>query len=201
MSAQQPVLTYFAIRGLAEVPRLLFHAAGAPFQDKRLTQEEFGALKESGKLPNGQVPILEVNGKVISQSAAIVRYIAREHNLYGSNNLEAAAIDAAWESQQDVRAAVRNAKTDEEKAKLRNELLPKAFGFIEKHLVENGSNGHFVGNKLSYADVSLYYYVWVLEKDGFQITQNHPAVQKVYQTVSAIPAIAEYLKNRPETNM
>lgn len=39
------VLTYFNVRGRAEPIRLLFHAAGVEFEDKRLTSEEWAVMK------------------------------------------------------------------------------------------------------------------------------------------------------------
>ena len=45
-------------------------------------------------IPFGQVPALEVDGKVIiTQSMAIARYIAREYGLSGKNNVENGLVD------------------------------------------------------------------------------------------------------------
>ena len=41
------VLTYFNIRGKGEATRLVFKAAGVEFEDRRITFEEWGQLKES----------------------------------------------------------------------------------------------------------------------------------------------------------
>lgn len=41
-------LVYFDARGLGEAARLLFHAAGVPFEDYRIGIEEFKKLKSSG---------------------------------------------------------------------------------------------------------------------------------------------------------
>lgn len=41
------VYTYFDARARGEPGRMLFAAAGVPFQDRRLTQEEWPALKPS----------------------------------------------------------------------------------------------------------------------------------------------------------
>ena len=46
-------LTYFSFKGRAEIARLLFVAAGVPFQDHRIQHSEWAALKE--KTPFGGV--------------------------------------------------------------------------------------------------------------------------------------------------
>ncbi|KAJ0405210.1 hypothetical protein ATCC90586_001162 [Pythium insidiosum] len=81
-------LTYFNFMGRAEATRLALYIGGVPFEDHRLTMEQFAALKPS--LPAGQVPVLEVDGKVITQSQAILRFAGRLANLYPINDPKAA---------------------------------------------------------------------------------------------------------------
>lgn len=54
-------------------------------------------------MPMGQVPILEIDGKIYNQSRAIGRYLAKKYNLYGSDEFEAMEIDAAVDSIDDFR--------------------------------------------------------------------------------------------------
>lgn len=51
----------------------------------------------------GQMPVLELDGKLYHQSKAISRFIAKKGNLYGSNELEAMEIDATVDSIDDIR--------------------------------------------------------------------------------------------------
>ena len=43
--------------------------------------------------PGAQLPVLEVDGKVIGQSMAITRFLARKYNLAGKNEWEEAEAD------------------------------------------------------------------------------------------------------------
>jgi hypothetical protein len=55
-------------------------------------------------MPWGSVPILEVNGKVIAQSYAIVRYLAKKLDLYGPDPFECAKVDEYAYAVEDLRA-------------------------------------------------------------------------------------------------
>lgn len=57
------------------------------------------------EMPFGQVPILEIDGKMMNQSMAIARYVAKQVNLVGKNDLEALEIDSIVDSINDFRAS------------------------------------------------------------------------------------------------
>ena len=82
-------LTYLDSKGIAEPIRLALSIGGVPFEDNRVSYEEIADMRAAGKLPFGQVPVLEVSedpGKVgldgsskkgpvvIGQSNAILRW-------------------------------------------------------------------------------------------------------------------------------
>jgi glutathione S-transferase len=72
-------------------------------EDVRITREEFTAMKESGALPFGQVPSLEVDGQVLAQSSAILRYVATVGGLHPSSDpLAAAQIDSIVSEEEDM---------------------------------------------------------------------------------------------------
>lgn len=49
-------LTYFGLRGRAELSRLILAAAGVPFEDNRITHAEWVAMKPSKIVNNGYQP-------------------------------------------------------------------------------------------------------------------------------------------------
>ncbi len=84
-------LFYFALRGRAEQARLLLNDAGIPYTDRLLTQWSLRALKAAGSpisnpdfiksqlespLPFGSLPLLKDNDLHLSQTPAILQYLA-----------------------------------------------------------------------------------------------------------------------------
>jgi glutathione S-transferase len=93
MSTPALKLLYFPLPGRAEVTRLVLTYGGIPFTDQHVTEKDWPDLK--GKLPFGQVPVLEVDGKQLAQSAAIERYVAKLAGLHPTDPWQAAKVDEA----------------------------------------------------------------------------------------------------------
>ena len=53
------------------------------FEDIRYKYEDFPAMKSSGKFPFNQLPILEIDDQILSQSNAILLYVGKLGKLYG----------------------------------------------------------------------------------------------------------------------
>ena len=59
------------------------------------------------EMPTGQIPVLELDGKtMIPQSLAIGRFVAKKTKTYGSNDLEAARIDALIDSAAEIQPKI-----------------------------------------------------------------------------------------------
>ena len=69
-------LTYFNARGAAEFIRHIFLVSKQEYQDNRVNKEDWPASK--AKMPFGQMPVLEEDGKQLAQSIAIARYLSRK---------------------------------------------------------------------------------------------------------------------------
>lgn len=95
-------LIYFPIRGAAEPSRQVLAVAGIKFEDERIPPEEWPNRKAGESLclkllsgtPFGHLPVLEVDGKPLAQSCAIVRYLARQFGLAGKMPFEEALVDS-----------------------------------------------------------------------------------------------------------
>lgn len=53
--------------------------------------------------PFGQVPVLEVDGKAVNQSAAICRYLAKQVGILGKSDWDALEADAVVDTITDLR--------------------------------------------------------------------------------------------------
>ena len=156
-------LTYFDIQGPAEPARLALRVGGIAFEDCRVSRDQMLELRAAGKLlGGGQVPQLEVDGKVLSQSQAITQWCGRQAGLYPKDAWAAAKVEEVIQIvNQDIRdrciyPTMRENDADK-KAAMRKELadvkLPEKFAFLEKLLQPSG---YFVGDALTIADLHVY---------------------------------------------
>ncbi|XP_076656366.1 uncharacterized protein LOC143361011 [Halictus rubicundus] len=195
-------LTYFNVTGLGEPIRFLLHQSGIQFEDNRIEFEEWSKLKT--QMPMGQLPVLEIDGKLFHQSKAIGRFIAKQNNLYGADEYEALQIDATIDTIDDLRTALSQYHWQEDegfKAKLKEvafQKLPVYLDKLNEQVKKNG--GYLVGGKLSWADLH-----WTASTDllstiaGSEVNKNHPELQKLVEKVKALPNIKAYLAKRPKT--
>ena len=77
-----PTMIYFDwfSRGRGQAIRLLWEDASIAYNDIRYTFEEFPEAKKTDvktKNPTGNIPVVELNGKILTQSYAILRKMAR----------------------------------------------------------------------------------------------------------------------------
>lgn len=150
-------LTYFPVRGLGENIRLLCADNGLPLTDVAVQGEQWAELKP--KCAFGQLPMFHDGDLELVQSYAILRYLARKHGLYGSNDLEATLIDLVTDGQHDFRMKYVKLIYQNYEAGKEDFIkeLPAELEKFEKLLKRNNDgNGFFVGNKISFADYAVY---------------------------------------------
>ncbi|KAL6736883.1 hypothetical protein Aduo_007185 [Ancylostoma duodenale] len=199
-------LTYFDGRGAAEIIRQVFALAGQEYEDVRLSFEEWP--KHKAEMPFGQMPVLEVDGKQLAQSLAIVRFIARKFGFAGKCPFEEALVDSIADQHKDfineirpfLRVAMGFDQGDVEK--LAKELfLPareKFFGFMTKFLKESKS-GYLVGDSLTYADLYLAESSAEFAKKFPSTYDGFPEVKAHAEKVRSNPALKKWIETRPVT--
>ncbi|XP_046626281.1 glutathione S-transferase-like isoform X1 [Neodiprion virginianus] len=195
-------LTYFEFAGLAEPLRFLLSYGGIDYKDNRLSQKDWPVFKP--QTPLEQVPILEVDGKTLYQSNAIVRFLANKLKLFGSSELEHFEVDAHVETIGDLRSLLFNwtwAETPENKIAKEAEIRKKAAFYLDRleaSVKRNG--GYFVGGKLSAADIVFagfnYVFSYIL---GNEFLADYPNLKNLVEKVNALPGIKSHIAKRPKT--
>ena len=110
----------------------------------------------------GQLPILNVDGAVLSQSIAIARFCGALARMYPNESWQAAQVDEIFdvvnELTYSISPSVRE-RDPERKRKMRHDIatvgILKAFGFLERQLKQNNPK-YFVGSHLTIGDLVVW---------------------------------------------
>ncbi|CAF0767784.1 unnamed protein product [Didymodactylos carnosus] len=197
-------LYYFDGRGRGEFSRLIFAAADQQFEDVRYPQTEWPSHKQ--EMPLGQMPVLEVDGIKIPQSFTIARFLAKQFNLAGKDNLEQAKADATVDTIADLMAKLSPLMYDKDEVrkqqgikKFQEEELPKHLQNLEKLAKLYGNGAFFVGGSLTWADLVFYEISNSLLKLDPNVLKDYQQLLKTRQEVEKHPKVSAYLKSRPES--
>ncbi|XP_005338154.2 glutathione S-transferase Mu 2 [Ictidomys tridecemlineatus] len=158
------ILGYWDVRGLTNPIRLLLQYTDTSYEEKRYTMgdapdyDRSQWLDEKFKLgldfPN--LPYLIDGPHRITQSNAILRYLARKHNLCGETEEEMIRVDILENQAMDTRVqlAVICYSPDFEKKKPEFlETLPEKMKLYSQFL---GKRPWFAGDKITYVDFITY---------------------------------------------
>jgi len=155
-------------------------------------------MKAAGSLPYNQWPVLEVDGALLSQSMAIVRFLGARFGLAGDNDIEAAEADSFSVAVYDFAQALTQAvfappeEREAKVAKLKSEIIPKWLAIYERHLT-----GEFlVGKRLSYADISLFSILGLLQEKMPEALQGSPKLGEFFQRIASRPGIKKFLASK-----
>ena len=194
----------------AEVLRVSLFISNIPFEDVRISREEFINMIKTGYLPNGkkvpfhQLPVIEVDGEIIGQTGAIARYCGKISNLYSNDDINAAKIDQIIDAATDITNLVSptirekdEQKKVEDRLLLKNKLLPRWFRYLENILSESTSDW-FVENKMTIADIAMWRLLgWLISGiiDGIPTTivDSYPKLKNIHTNVHHHPKVQEWM--------
>nr|QGZ00484.1 glutathione S-transferase sigma3 [Glyphodes pyloalis] len=191
-------LQYFDVNGYAEAVRYMLHYGKLEFEDIRYKRDDWPIKSVKDALPYGQLPIYEEDGRVLSQSLAIARYVAHEVGLLPSDPWEQAVVEAAALNCYDFVKKIVTLMLDPSKIEENKKNIDEAVEFylsrFEKEL--KTGNGYF-GGKLSWADFIL---VGMIETTNLylkgSIEKNYPTVTALISKIYSLPGIKEYVAKR-----
>ncbi|XP_005076681.1 glutathione S-transferase Mu 4 [Mesocricetus auratus] len=157
-------LGYWDIRGLAHAIRLLLEYTDSSYEEKRYTMgdapdyDRSQWLSEKFKLgldfPN--LPYLIDGSNKITQSNAILRYIARKHGLCGETEEERIRVDILENQAMDVSNQLARVCYSPDFEKLKAEYLEQLPGMMKLFSQFLGKQTWFVGEKITFVDFLAY---------------------------------------------
>ncbi|NP_990421.1 glutathione S-transferase 2 [Gallus gallus] len=157
-------LGYWDIRGLAHAIRLLLEYTETPYQERRykagpapdFDPSDWTNEKEKLGLDFPNLPYL-IDGDVkLTQSNAILRYIARKHNMCGETEVEKQRVDVLENHLMDLRMAFARLCYSPDFEKLKPAYLEQLPGKLRQLSRFLGSRSWFVGDKLTFVDFLAY---------------------------------------------
>ncbi|KAG0208590.1 Glutathione S-transferase S1 [Mortierella sp. GBA30] len=198
-------LLYFEISCLGATARNILSYGKCKWQDRFPKewneQEEFDC-------PFGVMPVLIVKSEegeaVLAESIVVDMYLGEKLKLLGSNKYEEQTIKAFYSSIHYLRerSLMRTTWTDADKRKAAFEtfttkMVPWWIKVHEQHLERNGGNGHYIGDKLTLADIHL---VGVLDhfaelprgEEIIALFKASPLIWNVREAVLKNPEIAAW---------
>lgn len=195
-------LTYFDFEGSRGLEcRLALSVAGVPFEDIRVSREQWLELKPT--VPFGALPVLSDGAKRLAQSNAILGYIGRGHGLFPTDAWTAAEHDALMLSVEDLRQKLPDGKgmSEEEKKAARQAF---AAGFLSQWAatVSKRIAGPFLeGDSLSVADIKIYvivrsYLSGIYDHIPPTCLDAYPKLLALHAAVQAHPAVSAYFAAR-----
>lgn len=152
-------LTYFDmgggdLGGRAEAIRLALIVGGVEFEDERISSAEFKDRKTSGKLTFGSLPVMEINGEMVAESGALMRYAATVGGLTPTCPVNACKVDMVHEALETGTIAMFNDESAEGRANFVANDIPRYFAAIDSAISK--TDGPFLlGEKISVADIRL----------------------------------------------
>lgn len=209
LSPQDITLIYFDLPAKAEPIRLALHIGGIPFTDKRVNGLEWQTLKEKyGQY--AQIPVMEVDGKVLFQSVNILLYAG---TLTG---LEAKEIEGTLRMREAILAcddipntfmhtfAVANT---EERVAARLALCReggKTYCQLKRIEELVGDKLHIAEDRLTVADLAVFTYSCMLKCghfDGFptDLLHSFPRLKAFVERIAALPTVREYYASQTAT--
>jgi glutathione S-transferase len=199
-------LTYFDFHGgRGEPARLALAIGGIEFEDDRIPLQEWPNRKAG--TPFGGLPILEVDGKIVTQSNGINRYVGKLTGLYPADPWQAVLCDEAMDAVEDI--TIKTVATfdlpEVEKKAARQMLVEGPLRLYLTRLQERfeaQGGRYFAGNRLSVADLKVS--VWIAHLRSGKLDhiptdlpdRVAPKLVEHHERVTAVPEIKAYYAKR-----
>nr|AAB21173.1 glutathione S-transferase, GST [Schistosoma mansoni, Peptide, 218 aa] [Schistosoma mansoni] len=193
-----PKLGYWKIKGLVQPTRLLLEYLGERYEE-RLYDRNDGDVWRNEKFKLGlDFPNLPyyIDGDVkLTQSMAILRYIADKHNMLGGCPKERAEISMLEGAILDIRYGVSRIAYNKEFETLKVDFLNQLPGMLKMFEDRLSHNTYLNGDKVTHPDFMLYDALDVVLYMDPKCLDNFPKLISFKQRIENLPPIKNYLNS------
>lgn len=191
--------------GRGEPARLALHLGGIAFTDRRIGFKEWATLRDA--MPFRALPVLEVDGRMLSQSNTINRYAGKLAGLYPKDDWEATLCDEAMDVVEDADHLIGPTigLPADEKKKAREALaagpIPRYLDGLQARLKAAGGEW-FADRRLTVADLKVWMLVRWLRGGALDhipkdlVDRTAPLLVRHAERLAAQPKVAEYYAAR-----
>ena len=198
-----PKLYYWGLHGRAEAMRLAFTLAGIEFEDIRLEGPGWGKMKTSllPTMPQANIPMLEIDGKMYSEAKACLRYVGTIANMVPSNPTDQLSMDEIISYSDNIFGCVGFAfsgASADEKKKTAEESAVKGgqlYSVLSNYetILKGCADGWVAGKNMSIADLWLFSLFSFLASPMFPFPSNFmedfPTINAYRKKIGTIPAV------------
>jgi glutathione S-transferase len=179
---------YFSPGSSAMATHIALHEIGVPFEAKPLSfakreQHQPGYLAIN---PEGKVPSLLIDGRVLTEVAATLYYLAKrypEAKLWPEGGIEDEAQAISWMSF--IAATVHPAR------RIGLERWKEVFKIADPRL---GDDAWAVGGRYSIADIHLFRLYWRFKTSTSPASGEYPRLDAHFERVMARPAVKKTIE-------
>lgn len=199
----KPILGYWDIRGLATPIRLLLHHAQVEYEEKLYKcgpPPDFDRsdwLNDKFKLgldfPN--LPYYIDSDVKLTQSGAIMQYLARKHGLAGKNAVDQSRCLLLAEQIYDYRMAYGRVAYSPDYVKLKDDYaksLPDKIKSLSDFL---GEGKYVAGDYVTYADFILFEYLEAQMGFDKDVLKNFPVLENYRKRILELDSVDKYFKS------
>ena len=202
---QKPKLGYWRLRGLAQPIRMLLHYTNTPFEDvlyvqgdgPEFSRKEWLDVKFDLGLDFPNLPYYIEGDLKLTESSAIIRYIAEKNNLLGKDPETRARVTmlediiVVWRGQNAT--SVYSASFEELRAQLLKDVETK---YIQKFLSILEKRQFLAGDGITYVDFMLYEYSVLAFAMEPSLKEKYPKLVEYTKRIEALPAIKSYMESK-----
>lgn len=198
-----PILGYWDIRGLAEPIRLLLNYTETDFKDERYelgdapeySAKAWTSVKYTLGLSFPNLPYYIDGDMKISQSNAILRHIARKHDLCGTSEEEKVMVDVAENQLMDFRKKFTGLCYNQNFETLKENYLNDVKPMIKQFAEFLGEKKFLTGDKITFVDFILYEIMDEHQIFDSTLLEPHKNLKDFLKRIEELPTIAAYLKS------